>query len=623
MDATFATLFTQLSHASEEFQVILDPQLEVVFANKLAQSKLGLELGKIASSKMGLTDSDFLGLKEKPYTKASVGLAYRVHWKLEQHGGNFLLVGKDMGNAGQSEEEKFSRALKEITLSPELGNYSGRLTDMQNVLANEVDKFKLISENVSDIVCLHEPHEARYLYVSPACKEVTGYQPHEMEGRSPYDFFHPEMIAALQEDHRRREAGEIPADAPTGPPPKMIYLFKTKERGFRWMESHSRPIFDHNGQVILILSTSRDVHEREEAEKEKQRFLGYYKTLGNNIPNGAVFMIDSNFNYLIAEGEEFGKLGRTSDYYVGKNARDVYSQENYKKLAFYFEKLFKGESVSFEWSFNGNEYIFLGKPCVEKDGAIPVAILLTQNITFQKIQAAKLERTLSELESKNFELDSFVYRTSHDLRAPLASILGLTEIMKHETDLGNLADCTNRIRASVQRLDATIRSILDYSQNDKTEVRKINTSLFGIWRTAVGTLGNMPGAGTIEFLEEGAGDEFMWLDEFRLSIIFGNLVSNAIKYADKAKQKCFIKLTVHHTVNGIQITIADNGIGIPKSLVSKVFDMFFRGNIVSEGSGLGLYIVRQAVEKLNGVIQLDSVEGVGTTFTFTFPLNVR
>jgi hypothetical protein len=76
----------------------------------------------------------------------------------------------------------------------------------------------------------------------------------------------------LAEDHRRKEAGEIP-DTPTGPPPKIVFLCRSKEQGFRWMESHSRPIFNKEGHVIMILSMTRDVHEREMAEKEKQRLL--------------------------------------------------------------------------------------------------------------------------------------------------------------------------------------------------------------------------------------------------------------------------------------------------------------------------------------------------------------
>jgi PAS domain S-box-containing protein len=629
MSDTVAISFRHLSDLSEELHLILGKEKEILFANKALKLRIeNIHSTNDVYQSLGITESYSISAIEECLKSGSVleilvelpNETNTVHWKVVASPDTLTFIGKDLGNRRDSEGDKFAEALKEIQLNQATQNYSGRLTDIQRVLAEEVDKFKLISENVSDIVCLHEPHEARYLYVSPSCKDVTGYVPTEMEGRSPYDFFHPDMIMALQEDHRRREAGEIP-DGPSGPPPKMVYLFKTKDRGFRWMESHSRPIFDKNGNVILILSTSRDVHEREEAEKEKQRYFNYYRTLGNNIPNGAVFMIDREYNYIIAEGTEFEKLGRTSSYYVGKNAKELYTPERFKRLSYFFEKLFAGESVAFDWEFNNQDYIFLGKPCIEKDGSIPTAILLTQNVTESKIQGAKLKRTLHELEAKNFELDSFVYRTSHDLRSPLASILGLVEIMLRENDLDNIQACTLRIRDSVRRLDNTISSILDYSRNGNLEIQETEVFIQDIWNQSVDAHRNMAQADGMKFDVEGDTDLPIKFDTFRLSVIFNNLISNAIKYCDMRKPERYVKLTVRRSVNGLQLVVKDNGQGVPKEHLSRVFNMFYRASDLSQGAGLGLYIVKQAVDKLGGVIFLDSEEKSGATFSITFPVS--
>jgi PAS domain S-box-containing protein len=631
MSDTVALSFKHLSNLSEELHLILGKEREILFANHAICRRIeNIHSSDDVFKRLGLQELYSVGAIEECLKTSAVlellaeldvdGELTTIQWRIVPDQDMLTFIGKDLGNRRESEGDKFAQALHEIQINQADKNYSGRLTDIQRVLAEEVDKFKLISENVSDIVCLHEPHEARYLYVSPSCKEVTGYVPDEMEGRSPYDFFHPDMIKALEEDHRRREAGEIPVGAPSGPPPKMIYLFKTKDRGFRWMESHSRPIFDKKGNVILILSTSRDVHEREEAEKEKERFFNYYRTLGNNIPNGAVFMIDRDYNYLIAEGEEFEKLGRTSEYYVGKNAKDLYTPERFKRLSFFLEKLFAGESVSFDWEFNDQDYVFLGKPCIEKDGSIPSAILLTQNVTESRIQAARLKRTLHELEAKNFELDSFVYRTSHDLRSPLASILGLVEIMLKEVDINNVHDCTLKIRDSVRRLDTTISSILDYSRNGNLDVQITNVNIAQLWKQSIDVHKNMPQAEGIQFSYEGDIDDNIKLDAFRLSVIFNNLISNAIKYCDMRKEPRYVKLLVRRSVNGLQLIVKDNGLGILKEHQSRVFNMFYRASELSQGAGLGLYIVKQAVDKLGGVIFIDSEEKIGTSFTVTLPL---
>jgi PAS domain S-box-containing protein len=624
-----AVNLVSLSDLSDEFQLILDVDLNLHFSNYSFKTIFAsvFPWKKSTADLLGISAAKINEMQQQPGKVILFAIDVSLHnelqhvqWRAQFLDGLIYLSGKHFTNQHLTEGEKFALALNETNIEEKQSDYTGRLTEIQRVLANEVDKFKLISENVNDIVCLHEPHEARYVYVSPSCKDVTGYTPAEMEGRSPYDFFHPEMIKSLEEDHRKREAGELPADAPTGPPPKMIYLFKTKDKGFRWMESHSRPVFDKQGNVVLILSTSRDVHERIIAEREKEDYINYYRILGNNIPNGAVFLIDRNYNYLIAEGEEFEKLGRTSDYYVGKNARDIYAEDRYKKLSYYFEKLFNGESVSFEWDFNNQHYIFLGKPCVEKDGNIKTAILLTQNITDSKLQSLKLNKTLAELEAKNFELDSFVYRTSHDLRSPLASILGLADLILMEQDLPSIYECTIRIRDSVKKLDTTINSILEYSRNDNLEIQKTEVNLAALWNQCVEVHNNMPGAQRITFCSDGDLEEKFMVDPFRIQIIFNNLISNSIKYHDLAKENLFVRLTIRKSINGLQLTVADNGLGINKEHIPRVFNMFYRGNKLSQGAGLGLYIVKQVVDKLGGVLMLDSEEGKGTTFSITIPL---
>lgn len=629
MEDKLIPAFKHLSDLSEELHLILGRDMEFVFANLALHNRIpGIDHSSHIFQTLGIIDTDTLTsinqcIKNNETLELCVdvtllGESTNIQWKIVPADGCVTFVGKDLGNKESSEGEKFAQAIKEFNIDQVGKGYSSYLTDIQRVLSEEVDKFKLISENVSDIVCLHDPHDARYLYVSPSCKTVTGYIPSEMEGRSPYDFFHPDMIRALEEDHKKREAGEI-SDAPSGPPPKMIYLFNTKDRGFRWMESHSRPVFDKDGNVVLILSTSRDIHERIEAEKEKERYFNYYRTLGNNIPNGAVFMIDKDYNYLIAEGEEFEKLGRTTEYYVGKNARDIYSPDRFKRLMPYFEKLFNGESVSFEWDFSGKDYIFLGRPCIEKDGSIPAAILLTQNITESKSQANKLKLALVELEAKNFELDSFVYRTSHDLRSPLASVLGLVEIMLKENDINDLHDCAKRIRSSVEKLDTTVGSILEYSRNGNISIEEREIVIENIWTQCLDTHRNMPNASNIEFRYEAEDKSLIKTDPFRLSIIFNNLISNAIKYYDPGK-KSFVKLSAKRHKKFLVLTLEDNGMGIPEDLQPNVFDMFYRASLLSQGAGLGLYIVKKAVNKLGGEINLVSKLGVGTTFTIRIPL---
>lgn len=114
-------------------------------------------------------------------------------------------------------------------------------------------------------------------------------------------------------------------------------------------------------------------------------------------------------------------------------------------------------------------------------------------------------------------------------------------------------------------------------------------------------------------------DPPFYSDPYRIGVIMNNLVSNAIRFSDEEKDQNRIELRVDRTDAGVRITIEDNGVGIMSDMQKKVFDMFFRGSVKSEGAGLGLYIVREMVSKLKGTIQLTSNPGQGTCVSIDLP----
>jgi signal transduction histidine kinase len=115
------------------------------------------------------------------------------------------------------------------------------------------------------------------------------------------------------------------------------------------------------------------------------------------------------------------------------------------------------------------------------------------------------------------------------------------------------------------------------------------------------------------------GNEIFYSDSFRLKIILNNLYSNAIKYADMSKGKPFIKTEISVNDKGAIISVKDNGEGVDLKLKPKLFDMFFRASLKGTGSGLGLYIVKESVEKLGGNIRVESKRFEGTEFIIELP----
>jgi signal transduction histidine kinase len=131
-------------------------------------------------------------------------------------------------------------------------------------------------------------------------------------------------------------------------------------------------------------------------------------------------------------------------------------------------------------------------------------------------------------------------------------------------------------------------------------------------------LSYLPGASQVELNTEVTGVAF-FSDPWRLGEIFRNLISNAIKYRKKDFDNPQINIQIHTTEQQCHIRFSDNGIGIAESELDKIFNMFYRASEQSEGSGIGLYIVKNAVEKLNGRISVSSSLGFGTTFEIWLP----
>lgn len=232
-----------------------------------------------------------------------------------------------------------------------------------------------------------------------------------------------------------------------------------------------------------------------------------------------------------------------------------------------------------------------------------------------------LRKQNEELVKINKELDSFVYSVSHNLRAPLMSVLGLINLVQAEnkkTDK-SLNQYFAMMQESIHKLDDTLKEILDYSRNARSELNIEKVDIKKIIEDSFERMKYMQGSEQINKTVHVEKESSFFSDPYRLSVIINNLVSNAIKYRDVKKPSSVIDIHARITPVYMQLTVRDNGIGISEEFRSKIFDMFFRATEKSEGAGLGLYIVKETLEKLQGSIAVDSVPGEGTTFRIEVP----
>jgi signal transduction histidine kinase len=255
--------------------------------------------------------------------------------------------------------------------------------------------------------------------------------------------------------------------------------------------------------------------------------------------------------------------------------------------------------------------------------ALPASILaIYLLISLNHHKGRELAISNKLLAKSNEELDRFVYSTSHDLRAPLTSIKGLINIMRNARTPEEAQRYLGMMDKRIDSLDSFIKSITDYSRNNRLHISLEKVNVHALAQDIWHDLEYCPEAQVIEFKNEIPENLVIENDPSRLRMVLQNLIANAIRYHDKRKGYQYIRLYHSATPSTFSVHLEDNGQGIAPEIQQNVFDMFYRGNESSQGSGLGLYIVKETLEKLAGSIQLFSQPQEGTTFVVTLPVKV-
>ncbi|MBC8112561.1 MAG: PAS domain-containing protein [Verrucomicrobia bacterium] len=233
-------------------------------------------------------------------------------------------------------------------------------------------------------------------------------------------------------------------------------------------------------------------------------------------------------------------------------------------------------------------------------------------------RTADLRKTYHQLQERNEELDQYVYKVSHDIRAPVASIMGLVSLIKMEENSPASQNYLAMVENRIAKLDDFIRSVLNYSRITNTDAVNVPINFEDIVRLCLDELAYYPDIDQLKVTTEVVSEQVYWGDELRLMIVFKNFISNAIKYRNKSVDSS-LHIEIKVSTDKVLIVFRDNGIGIDQQYMDKIFNMFFRASEHSDGSGLGLYIVRQAVERMKGILTVESQLSKGTVFTLRLP----
>jgi PAS domain S-box-containing protein len=373
-----------------------------------------------------------------------------------------------------------------------------------------------------------------------------------------------------------------------------------------------------NEETISLLNPSGEIFYRaikkkqaEETVKESEK---KYRTLVENMNEGLIH-VDGEGKIQFINDRIVQMLGFTSEELVGKSAISplLFEEANRKFLAKrlrvyrdwdrlkQFELPMRTKDNNLVWMLVNGHAILNGS------GDIIGTMATLVDITDRKRTEEKLQRV-------NQELKTFIYRASHDLRGPLASVLGLTNLAQMQIRDEEALRFFEYIRTSVFKLDKTLKALTDVASITQLAQDFTDIDFKDLVENVMGQVIENSGIEIAVEKDLVIQQPLRFLSgQQSLRYVFENLIDNSVKYR---RQSCPLKLSIKVTVHEkhAEIELSDNGMGIPTALQGRVFDMFFRGNANSNGSGLGLYVVDKLLSSLKGQIRMESEEGQGTRF---------
>jgi PAS domain S-box-containing protein len=480
----------------------------------------------------------------------------------------------------------------------------------QKELERERELMDTLIMNLPDMIYFkNQKHQ--FIKVNHAFAHRLGYSdPGQMIGKRDVDIFGYEHdLVSANEEKNIMQTGESLVN---------INRHESWQNKKIWVSVTKMPLYGSSHEVIGSFGVTRDITAQKEYEEQLRAREEHFRQLFDQAPIGMCIINDHSevlrFNYAITD-----ILGYVPSEMVGMNMYAITHNEDKKLSSEMYQKLISGEVDKYQ----------IEKRYIKKDGSLVHVILQVVRLyepnkkegnkylcQIVNINARKLVE--EELMVRNNELTNFVYKVSHDLRAPLTSVKGIIQLLGMQNEIDKVKEFTDMISNRVDRLDVFIKDILSHSRNLYTEISIEKINIEETVHQCFAQMAYHPAYNRIQQNIEIKNYDF-YSDLQRFNEIMRNLISNAIIYSRKGHDESYVRVNVQVDAKECRILVEDNGLGIPEDYQKRVFEMFYRANDIVEGSGIGLYIVQQSVLKLGGKVSLQSKVNQGSTFTIVLP----
>lgn len=566
---------------------------------------------------------NFGDLKGKYFKDLNISPEFSTKWKTDfekLHKGE--TVTREQNVVIHEEEKHFYTIITPVKQNQEVLAIVGLSIDIterirnNNIrLRNELE-LKTLLENSPDIIARLDL-ESKITYINRTVGKISTSQPSNFIGKTfrelgmdphEYEVFEKQVRIAIKEKA----------------PIEFENDYKSRQGNLSF-SIRLIPEFSSSGEVCSVLMISRETTGIEKVRNQLLENQNRLSSIMSNIP-GAVFKCKNDPNWtmeFISDGVKqlTGYEGDDLLYNKVLSYQKLIHPDDRARLweevqgvtdsgTYLVEYRIITKEGKIKWVWEQGRLINNGGFAGSLEGVI---IDITERKDFEEA----LKKSESELKKTNSELEAYIYKASHDLRGPLASIIGLTMVAEMEIKDEQTMQFIKLIRNRTERLNDTLTNLLDLAKIKQKVLEPEHISAESLVNEIIKNLTNKSGLSNIEFHKNLPFKEF-YHDPFILTCILYNLIENSIDFKQSVDSPR-ISISMSNEADGIRIDIEDNGIGIGDDIRDKIFTMFYRGHDKSTGSGLGLYIVKTSVDKVGGTIAVKSEPNKGSRFSIFLP----
>ncbi len=487
--------------------------------------------------------------------------------------------------------------------------------------------FRLLAENSTDMIARHDA-QGRFLYVSPACRILVGYEPEELIGHSAFEFVHPDDIPKV--DESRLSIIDQPVLSTTE------FRMLCKNGQYIWLETISKTIVDNeSGDVLEIQAASRDISKRKQAEEALRASEERY-SLVNNSSLDSIYGYDTSGRFTSANRNLCELLKLEASQIIGHTHNELGFPESQceewdelHRLVYETGSTIISETATQIPGGEIRDYEVVLNPLHDENGIIIGIGGTTRDITDRKrvqeeikklnmeLEQRVAQRTL-QLETTNKELEAFCYSVSHDLRAPLRAIDGFSKAIME--DCGTLLDehgqdYLQRVCVAAEKMSSLIDDLLKLSRLSRETMTFKDVNLSNLVAVIMSNLRQTEPERRADFIVEPG--VVVQGDERLLAIMLENLLDNAWKFT-KYQPNAVIEFGISRLNGEPTYYVSDNGVGFDLTYVDKLFGAFQRLHSADEfpGTGIGLATVQRIINRHGGRIWAESQLGKGAVFYF-------